>query len=110
MHLSFPEYLMLLLAMGGVTYLPRWLPLLLLTRRPLPDWLADWLALVPPAILSALLLPELVTAGVPRHLDLGRPELWAALPTLAFALWRRSLGGTVLVGMMSFWLMSRWLG
>lgn len=110
MRLSFSEYVMLLLAMGAVTYLPRWLPLLVLTRRPLPGWLADWLALIPPAILSALLLPELVTAGDPRHLAFGRLELWAALPTLAFALWRRSLGGTVLVGMLVYWLLGRGLG
>jgi branched-subunit amino acid transport protein len=98
------EYSLLLLAMGLVTYGPRWAPLFWLSRRRLPDWLTDWLALIPAAILSALLLPELITSGTPRRLEIWRPELLAALPTLLFALKARSLAGTVVVGMLSYWL------
>jgi len=35
---------------------PRLPPLVTLSRRTLPGWLAEWLELVPAAILSALLL------------------------------------------------------
>ena len=69
------EYLAVILGMGLVTFLPRWLPLVYLTKRNLPSWLVEWLDLIPAAILSALLLPELVTGGAPRTLDLLRPEL-----------------------------------
>ena len=98
------DYLLLLLGMGLVTYLPRWLPLHYLSRRSLQEWLIQWLDLIPAAILSALLLPALILNGEPRHLDLLQPELWVALPTFAFAGWTRSLGGTVVVGMLLFWL------
>ena len=98
------EYLAVILGMGLVTFLPRWLPLVYLTKRNLPAWLVDWLDLIPAAILSALLLPELVTGGAPRSLDLLRPELMAAVPTLLFAIFTKSLGGTVIVGMFLFWL------
>jgi len=98
------DYLILLLGMGLVTYLPRWLPLHVLSRRSLPPWFVQWLELIPAAILSALLLPALVIGGNPRQIDLLRPELWVAMPTLAFAWWRRSLGGTVVVGMLLYWL------
>ena len=57
------EYLAVILGMGLVTFLPRWLPLVYLTKRNLPYWLVEWLDLIPAAILSALLLPELVTGG-----------------------------------------------
>ena len=97
------DYLMLLVGMGLVTYLPRWMPLHYLSRRSFPDWFMQWLELIPAAILSALLLPVLVLGGAPRHIDLLRPELWVALPTFAFAWWKRSLGGTVVVGMLLFW-------
>ena len=98
------DYLILMLGMGLVTYLPRWLPLHFLSRRPLPEWLIQWLDLIPAAILSALLLPALVLNGDPRKIDFLRPEFWVAIPTLAFA-WRvRSLGGTVILGMLLFWL------
>ena len=98
------DYLLLLTGMGLVTYLPRWLPLHYLSRRALPEWFIQWLELIPAAILSALLLPALVLEGSPRHLDVLRPELWVALPTLVFAWRTRSLGGTVVVGMLLFWL------
>jgi branched-subunit amino acid transport protein len=97
------NYLLLIAGMGLATYLPRLLPLAFLSNRRLPRWLSDWLDLVPAAILSALLAPALVTSGTPRVLDLGRPELMAAIPTLLFALKTRSLAGTVVVGMALYW-------
>ncbi len=101
------EYLLLLVGMGLVTYIPRWLPISFLSGRQLPQWFSQWLDLVPVAILSALVLPELVTSGDPRHLDLVRPQLLAALPTLLFAMKTKSLGGTVLLGMLIFWMLER---
>ena len=98
------EYLAVLIGMGLVTFLPRWLPLVYLTKRNLPAWLVEWLDLIPAAILSALLLPELVTAGAPRSLDLLRPELAVAVPTFLFAIFTKSLGGTVITGMLLYWL------
>jgi branched-subunit amino acid transport protein len=104
-----PEYLLVLVGMGLVTYIPRWLPLILLSQRRLPDWLVDWLDFIPVAILCALVLPALVTDGDPRHLDLLRPHLLVAVPTFAFALATRSLAGTVFVGMLLFWGAGRFL-
>lgn len=98
------DYLYILIGMGIVTYVPRWLPLVFLSRLQLPGWFEEWLDLIPAAILSALILPILITTGEPRHLDLMRPELFVALPTLLFAVKTRSLAGTVVVGMFLFWL------
>ncbi|MBN1140419.1 MAG: AzlD domain-containing protein [Deltaproteobacteria bacterium] len=39
--------------------------------------------------------------------SLGKPELLASLPTLVFAWKTRSLGGTVLVGMLLYWLIGK---
>jgi branched-subunit amino acid transport protein len=101
--MSSNDYILLVAAMGAVTYLPRMLPLVLLSRRKLPSWFAEWLELIPPAILSALIAPTLFAQNDPRSLSLEKPELLAAIPTLLFALKTRSLGGTVLVGMLSYW-------
>ncbi len=98
------EYLAVIFGMGLVTFLPRWLPLVYLTKRSLPSWLVEWLDLIPAAILSALLVPELLTGGTPRILDFTRPELMVAVPTFLFAIFTKSLGGTVVVGMLIFWL------
>ncbi len=98
-------YVLLVAGMGAVTYGPRALPLLALARRRLPAGVAAWLDYVAPAVLAALLAPGLLASPAPRHLDLGRPELWVAVPTLAFAWRTRSLGGTVAVGMALYWLL-----
>ena len=98
------EYIFLVAGMGMVTYIPRWLPLFSLTRRKLPEVLVEWLDLIPAAILSALLLPALITTGEPKHIDLFQPGLIVAIPTFIFALKTKSLGGTVILGMLLYWL------
>lgn len=97
------DFLFLILGMGAVTYLPRVLPLITLSRNRLPSWFAEWLELIPPAILAALLAPELLADNASRTLAFGKTELLAALPTLLVALKTRSLAGTVLVGMACYW-------
>jgi hypothetical protein len=46
------EYLILVVGMGLVTYIPRWFPIFFLSRRQLPQWFSEWLDLIPVAILS----------------------------------------------------------
>jgi branched-subunit amino acid transport protein len=98
------EIIPIIIGMGIVTYIPRWLPLFFLSRRRLPSWLIDWLDFIPAAILSALILPSIVTTGEPRHFDFYKPDLWVAIPTLIFAWKTKSLAGTVVIGMALYWL------
>ena len=102
--MTLSEYMILVAGMGLVTYLPRALPLLYLAHKTLPQWFVDWLGLIPVAILSALLAPILFADPDARSLAFGRQELIVAVPTLLFAIKTRSLGGTVLVGMLLYWL------
>lgn len=102
--MTFQDYLLLFAGMGLVTYIPRWLPLIYLAHRRLPQWLIDWLSLIPVAILSALLAPILLTQADPRGLDLTKPELLIAIPTFLIAWKTKSLGGTVIAGMLLYWL------
>lgn len=103
------EYIYLLLCMGLVTYLPRWLPLFFLSDRKLPNWFVEWLDLIPAAILSALLLPELVITGESGHLDIFTPELLVAIPTFIFASFTKSMGGTVVIGMILYWMTGQFM-
>jgi len=102
--MNYPDYLFLLIGMGLVTYLPRMLPLAVLARRRLPQGLIDWLGLIPVAILAALVAPALFVEPAAHSVSLTRLELLTAVPTLLFALKTRSLGGTVFVGMLLYWL------
>ena len=101
--MTFNDYLFLFGGMGLATYLPRALPLLYLAHKKMPQWLIDWLSLIPVAILSALLAPPLFTDAATRNFAFGKLELFVAIPTLLFSLKTRSLGGTVLVGMLLYW-------
>jgi len=96
-------YILLLFGMAAVTYIPRWLPLWLLSGRRLRRWFLDWLSLIPVAVLSSLLLPELVMSGPSRHLDPLNPRLFVALPTFFVAAKTKSLLWTVLTGMALYW-------
>jgi branched-subunit amino acid transport protein len=107
--MSLNDYLFLFAGMGLVTYIPRCLPLLYLSHRRLPQWLIEWLKLIPVSILSALLAPTLFIDTELRSLQLDKAELIVAIPTLFFALKTKSLGGTVLVGMLLYWVSSLFL-
>jgi branched-subunit amino acid transport protein len=98
-----PEYYLLcIIGMGIVTYIPRWLPLIWLSGRKLPPVFVQWLGFVPASILSALVLPSIFLDPSTGSVALNSPEFLVALPTFAFAWWTRSLGGTVIVGMILY--------
>jgi len=108
--MSDTNYLLVVLGMGLVTYIPRWVPLFFLSQRRLPLWLIEWLDLIPVAILSALIFPDLFTTSEPRHLELFQIKSLVAVPTLLFSLKTKSLGGTVVVGMILYWLADKLIG
>ncbi len=85
--------------MGVVTYLPRLLPMLLLSNRSLSPWITRWLNFVPATVLAALLAPGLLCQDGTLSLNLDNSFLLAAIPTF-FVAWRfKSFFGTVAAGM-----------
>lgn len=90
--------LLLFLGMALVTYLPRMLPIVVLSRFKMPPLLLKWLEFIPAAVLAALLASGLLVDGGRLSLPPGNPALLAALPAFVVAIWTRSLMGTVVVG------------
>ncbi|MDZ4164570.1 MAG: AzlD domain-containing protein [Smithellaceae bacterium] len=101
------DYFITVLGMGIVTYIPRFLPLFFFTNRQLPAWVEEGLDFLPAAILGALVFPLLFLPAGGQEITLLQPHLLSAIPTILFALKTRSLAGTVLVGMGSFWLLEQ---
>lgn len=100
------EILLLILGMALVTYIPRMLPLIMLSSRGLNPHLVRWLEMVPPAVLAALLAQELFLQEAPEggkvlFLSLSNVYLLAAVPTLAVGWFSRSFFAAVIVGMVS---------
>jgi branched-subunit amino acid transport protein len=112
-----------IVGMAVVTYLPRLLPVLLLTQggaeragaerseKTLSPPVEAWLRYVPVAVLAAMLLPSLVVVADGRaNLAWDNFYLWAALPTLGVAWKTRSLFAAVLTGMAVVALGRLWMG
>ncbi len=98
-----------IVGMGLVTYLPRLLPVWLLSSRSLPPLVVAWLRFVPVAVLAALLLPALVVREGRIDLSPNNLFLVAAIPAVLMAWKTKSFFGTVLVGMGLVALL-RWAG
>lgn len=88
-----------LVGMMAVTYLPRLFPLLFLSGRSLPPLFVAWLKLVPPAVLSAMLVPSLLIKEEQFSVTADNLYLWAALIAFPVAWKTKSLCLTVLTGM-----------
>lgn len=102
-----PEILMVIVASGIVTLLPRVLPLMVLSRFRLPEPVAEWLKHVPVAVMSALIAQSLFLAD---DKPVQGPTLEMAAAVIAFwvAVKTRSLLGTVLAGV-ACTMVLRWL-
>ena len=95
-----PEIALLLFFMALVTFLPRVLPVLLLSRRSLPEPVERWLSYVPVAVLAALLAPSLFAPSGWFNLAFSEnPAFWVSIPVFAIAFLTRNLFITVLAGM-----------
>ena len=91
--------LLTMVGMGVVTYLPRLLPILFLSGRTLGPLIVAWLRLVPPAVLSAMLVPALLVPEQRVDLSFDNIFFWTALVAFPVAWKSKRLLSTVLVGM-----------
>ena len=95
--------LVLILGMGLVTFLPRFIPMAFLSRWVFPEKLKVGLNYFPVAILSAIIFPTFFTDG--NQVAIQSQFLLAALPVFFFAWKVKSLWGSVLLGMAAYWLL-----
>jgi branched-subunit amino acid transport protein len=92
--------LLTIIGMAVVTYLPRLIPLLALSGKTLPVAIVAWLRHVPPAVLAAMLLPEILIKDGELAIGSNNLFFWAAIPTFAAAILSKSLFIPVIVGML----------
>ncbi|MEH7417827.1 AzlD domain-containing protein [Neobacillus drentensis] len=92
---------LIILGSALVTFIPRVLPIAILSRIELPDWAMRWLNYVPIAVMAALVGQELLMPNGKLEPLQNNLELIAALPAFMFAIVTRSLLGTVVAGIIS---------
>jgi len=88
-----------ILGMALVTYIPRLLPVWLLSSRSLPPLVIAWLRYVPVAVLAAMLVPTLMIQDERVYVGLDNLFLWATIPTLLVAWKTKSFFSSVVAGM-----------
>jgi len=93
------QFLLTMIGMGVVTFLPRLLPAWFLRGKTLHPFIEAWLKYVPVAVLAALLLPSLLVSEGNLNLHWENLYLWAAIPAAATAWKTRSMFATIVVGM-----------
>jgi branched-subunit amino acid transport protein len=97
------ETLAVILGMAVVTFVPRFLPMVLLTKWTLPEKMKQGLDYMPTAILSAIVFPLLFFDSASDSFMIEPQILLPAIPVFVFS-WRvRSVWGAVLLGMGVYW-------
>lgn len=91
-----------------VTFIPRFLPLILLGNKKLPEKVVLWLSFIPAAVLAALLAPTIFLKEGSLYLSLENTALTAFLPTLLLAYKTKDIFYTVSGGMI-FYLAASYL-
>jgi branched-subunit amino acid transport protein len=102
--MSEPGIWLTLLGAGLVTFLLRLSFIALLGNRQVPDALRRALRFVPPAVLSAIIFPEVLLPGGHWDLSITNARLWAGV-LAALVAWRtKNILLTIAVGMGVMWL------
>ncbi|HEY4689907.1 MAG TPA: AzlD domain-containing protein [Anaerolineae bacterium] len=97
-------------SMGVITYALRLLPIALLERVGLPRVVQRALRYVPPAVLSAIIFPELLIRNGALALSLNNTRLLAGL-LAAIVAWRtKNVLLTIAAGMAALWLLQALIG
>ena len=98
------KVILIIVGMAVVTYIPRVLPLIFFSKKKIPDEFIKWLEFIPVTLFAALIFPELFTKGNnPRVITFLKPEFFAFIPTIIFAIKTKSLALTIIFGTLVFW-------
>jgi len=94
-----------ILAAGLITYATRLSFVLLFERIEIPFWLRRLLRFVPAAVLSAIILPELVFQDGTLAVTPTNPRLLAGIIAILVAWRTKNILLTLISGMVTLWIL-----
>lgn len=94
-----------ILLMTAVTYIPRLLPLMLLSKYKLPSWFKTWLTFIPTAVFGALVFPDVFLNKGALDFSFANINLWVTLLIAPLAVKTKSLAATIIAGAVVFGLL-----
>lgn len=96
---------LVIIGMGIITYGIRLSMIVLLEKVELTTRLKQALRFVPPAVLSAIIFPELLQPGGRLDVSLGNERLLAGLLAMVVAWRTKNVLWTIAAGMSTLWLL-----
>jgi branched-subunit amino acid transport protein len=96
---------LIIAGMGVITYAIRLSMIVISGQIQLGDSLQRALRYVPPAVLSAIILPEMMQPGGTLDLTLGNDRLLAGLIAMLVAWFTKNMIWTVAIGMIALWIL-----
>ncbi len=101
---------LIILGMGFVTFGIRLVPIVLLGRIEIPLVVQRALRFVPPAVLTAIVVPELLYRNDQIDLSLTNARLLAGLIAIVVAWRTKNALITIGVGMLALWILQSLIG
>jgi branched-subunit amino acid transport protein len=96
---------LIILAIGFGTYMIRLSFIGILGKAGVPAYIERPLRFVAPAVLAAIAIPELLAPTGAIEMGFGNLRLLAGVIAIAVAWKTRSMGPTIVAGMLSLWLL-----
>jgi len=96
---------LIIIGMGVITYVIRLSMIVVSGQIQISDNIQRALRYVPPAVLSAIIVPEMLQPGGTLDISLGNERLLAGLIAIAVAWFTKNLLWTVTIGMISLWIL-----
>jgi branched-subunit amino acid transport protein len=96
--------LLLFAGMAAVTFLPRFLPIALVSRIAIPNQARAFLEYIPVAVLSALVFPAIFSVDG-GGVGLDARLILSATVVFLFAWKVKNLFGSVILGMAAYWVL-----
>lgn len=93
------EIFLIISGMALVTFLPRFLPLYVLTRLEIPQIVIAWLRYIPVSVLAALVMPGILMIDRQLFLSVSNSYLLATVPAFLVAWRTKNMLLTISIGM-----------
>ncbi|MFC6275702.1 AzlD domain-containing protein [Levilactobacillus tangyuanensis] len=90
-----------------VAFIPRFFPLMLFTKREIPEWFNEWMKFVPVALFTALVVKDIFIDSESYQFIFSKySEMIAAVIVVVVAYRTRSMAISVIIGLISVFLLS----
>lgn len=106
MNINPLAFIAIIIGVSVVTYIPRSLPIIFLSKKEFPNWLVEWMKFLPAGIFAALIFPDIFTVGGSLSISFINIKLVASILVLIIAIKKKSLGLCIFTGVTSIYLLS----